>query len=92
MKNGNTYEVTLSVISDYSFKEEKYFTTASSSSKACFNVYYKHTSVKSLIKRDLGKLSAKVIKNVKNSQEIINEFLEMNYNDILLYERDNIII
>lgn len=95
MNAGNTYKVTLSPVGDYSFKEEIYYTTSSSTNKACFNIYHKHQSVKSTVKRDLGVLKAEVCNKhnqIKNTQNNIEEFLEMNYEDILLYERNNIII
>lgn len=84
------YEVTVSPIGSYSFVPETFNTTASSPSKACFNVYHREQNVKYLVNRDLAKLEARPVS--KTSQEVIMDFLEMNYNDIISYERKNMII
>lgn len=74
----------------YNFSEEVYYTKARTHKQACYNVAKNNPSVAFCTKYDKGYLKACIDK--PTSQEIIDEFLKMNYEDILNHERKNIII
>ncbi len=84
------YELILKPLSSVEFKPEKHYIHAYSRKQASFILFNKNPYVKSMIKRDIGCLEVVEIIEAKSTQGI--ELLNIHYEDILRYERENIII
>ncbi|MHB8098040.1 MAG: hypothetical protein ACYDD5_00440 [Sulfuricurvum sp.] len=83
MKTKKMFKVVVKPNTSYIFEEEVFFIKAYTEKQAKIVILKREQSVRSLNNRDLCLIECNEVNKVKTTQEVINEFLDFNYQDIL---------